>query len=122
MEKYKQTHESKTKSKYLKFYPNHLQYNTHQVLLQDESQELVLNFVGGAIPRQEGRGSHEEYYLTMLTLFKPWRSGNNLRPDKDTLWHEAFTSHTFTSRQEQVMDNFMIKYLVESGPLLADND
>ena len=68
------------------------------------------NFVGGPIPRRDGGGSREEYCLTMLTLFKPWRSGNDLRPNKDTLWHDAFSSYTFTARQEQVMDNFMIKY------------
>ena len=94
----------------MKFHPNHPQYNTHQVLLLDESQGLVPNFVGGPIPRRDGGGSREEYCLTMLTLFKPWRSGNDLRPNKDTLWHDAFSSYTFTARQEQVMDNFMIKY------------
>ena len=110
IEKDKQQHKPKTKSKYMRFHPNHPQYNTHQVLLVDESQGLVPNFVGGAIPRRDGGGSREEYCLTMLTLFKPWRSGNDLRPNKDTLWHDVFTSHTFSSRQGQVMDNFMIKY------------
>ena len=105
IEQFKQKLEPKTKSKYVKFHPNHPQYNTHQVLLLDESQGLVPNFVGGPIPRRDGGGSREEYCLTMLTLFKPWRSGNDLRPNKDTLWHDAFSSYTFTARQEQVMDN-----------------
>ncbi len=46
----------------------------------------------------------------MLTLFKPWHSGNDLRADKDTLWHDAFSAYIFTAQQEQVMNNFMIKY------------
>ena len=52
VELYKQSLEPNKKPKYLKFHPNHPQYNTHHVLLLDDSQGLVPNFVGGAIPRR----------------------------------------------------------------------
>jgi hypothetical protein len=45
----------------------------------------------------------------MLTLFKPWRTGTALKT-KDASWDEAFTAHTFSNRQEQIMKNFNIRY------------
>ena len=45
----------------------------------------------------------------MLTLFKPWRTGTTLKT-KGASWDEAFTAHVFTSRQEQIMKNFNIRY------------
>ncbi len=50
IEQFKQVQASKVRTKFLKFHPNHPQYNTHHVVLLDESQGLVPNFVGGAIP------------------------------------------------------------------------
>ena len=46
----------------------------------------------------------------MLTFFKPWHSEHNLRSDKNILWHDAFHAYPFTTHQQQIMDNFMIKY------------
>ena len=46
----------------------------------------------------------------MLTLFKPWRTGSDLRPSEDTLWDEVFSHHKFTERQQQIMKFFHIKY------------
>ncbi|KAF8587812.1 hypothetical protein K439DRAFT_1645745 [Ramaria rubella] len=57
-------------------------------------EPLVPNFVGGAIPRSD-KGDHEYYCATMLTLFKPWRTGFDLKKHSKT-WTEAFTSYTFT--------------------------
>ena len=47
--------------------------------------------------------------MTMLALFKPWRNGKDLKVEGQS-WDEAFESHTFTSRQCQLMDNFNIRY------------
>lgn len=74
-----------------------------------EDRSYVPNFVGGSLPRKDA-GSHEEYCLTMLTLFKPWRTGLDLRADKDTLWDEVFSQHQFTERQLEVMKFFHIRY------------
>jgi hypothetical protein len=45
----------------------------------------------------------------MLTLFKPWRSGNDLKSELES-WDEAFTDHEFTDRQLEIMDNFNLRY------------
>ena len=45
----------------------------------------------------------------MLTLFKPWRTGTDLKT-KDASWDEAFTAHTFSSQEERIMRNFNIRY------------
>ena len=45
----------------------------------------------------------------MLTLFKPWRTGKDLKLQNDS-WDDAFTTHKFTSNQVQVMKNFNIRY------------
>jgi hypothetical protein len=69
---------------------------------------LVLNFVGGSLPRRD-HGDREYYCATMLTLFKPWRNGNDLK-DQDYSWDETFSKHEFTQHQLQLMDNFNIRY------------
>jgi len=45
----------------------------------------------------------------MLTLFKPWRTGNSLK-NSEVSWDETFIKHDFTGRQSQLMKNFNIKY------------
>jgi hypothetical protein len=69
---------------------------------------MVPNFIGGTLPRCD-QGDHEYYCSTMLTLFKPWQSGFNLK-SKDTTWDETFVDHKFTSRQTQLINNFNICY------------
>ena len=45
----------------------------------------------------------------MLTIFKPWRSGKDLKGEKDT-WDESFLNFQFTDTQKQVMKNFNLCY------------
>ena len=45
----------------------------------------------------------------MLTFFKPWRVGLDLKK-KDETWDEAFNSHEFIQIEKQIMKNFNIKY------------
>ncbi|KAI0709817.1 hypothetical protein C8Q76DRAFT_625473 [Earliella scabrosa] len=94
---------------YYMFHASHPQAKTHEVCLEDESYSYVPNFVGGPLPRKD-QGSREEYCMTMLTLFKPWRSGADLRPDENVSWDESFRSHVFTKRQEDIMKFFHIRY------------
>ncbi|KAF8218422.1 hypothetical protein L208DRAFT_1351610, partial [Tricholoma matsutake] len=51
----------------------------------------------------------EYYCMTMLTLFKPWHSGKDLKTE-DYSWDETFTQHKFTAKQEQLMKNFNLRY------------
>ena len=93
--------------KYYAFQPEHPLYKTHQVFI-DESAEVIPNFAGGSLPRCD-HGDREYYCATMLTLFKPWRSGKDLK-DVNYSWDETFSSYVFTSRQKELMKFFNIRY------------
>ncbi|PBK85071.1 hypothetical protein ARMGADRAFT_866106, partial [Armillaria gallica] len=73
-----------------------------------ENEYLIPNFVGGTLPRRDG-DDREYYCCTMLTLFKPWRSGGDLKESVQN-WHEALESHVFSKRQLELMDNFNLRY------------
>ena len=45
----------------------------------------------------------------MLTLFKPWRHGKDLK-NEDQSWDEVFSNHKFTPRQQELMKYFNIRY------------
>jgi hypothetical protein len=60
------------------FLPDHPQYNTHEIQCKSLSEFVVPNFIGGTLPRCD-QGDHEYYCSTMLTLFKPWRTGHDLK-------------------------------------------
>lgn len=103
-------HQTKTNTpSYFNFAAKHPQARTHEVCLLDEKESFVLNFIGAAIPRKDA-GSREEYCMTMLMLFKPWRSGKDLRSNGETSWSDIFQSHSFTKREEEVMKFFHIRY------------
>ena len=70
--------------------------------------DLVPNFVGATLPRKD-QGDREYYSSTMLTLFRPWRNGKDLKHPEQT-WDDAFMTYAFTDRQRQIMDNLHIKY------------
>ena len=86
---------------------NHPLYETHQVSI-NKSKNLIPNFAGGSLPRCDS-GDREYYCATMLTLFKPWRHGKDLKGD-DKTWDETFLDYKFTSRQTELMKFFNIRY------------
>ena len=90
----------------LHFTTDHPLFATHG--LKRLPSPLVPNFVGQTLPRRD-QSDREFYCTTMLTLFKPWRTGTSLKA-KEVSWDEAFTAHTFSERQEQIMKNFNIRY------------
>ena len=47
--------------------------------------------------------------MTMLTLFKPWRTGKDLKAE-DSTWNDTFLEHGFTERQSELMKYFHIRY------------
>jgi hypothetical protein len=90
------------------FLREHPLYETHIIQYNSRKDVTVPNFVGGSLPRRDF-GDREYYCITMLTLFKPWRSGKDLKNEIDT-WDETFTNHSFTIHQLKLMDNFNIRY------------
>ena len=57
-----------------RFSETYPQYNTHHVRMCIEAEAKVSDFIGGALPRKD-KGNYEDYCMIMLTLFKPWRTG-----------------------------------------------
>ena len=90
------------------FLEDHPLYGTHLVHFDERKHDIVPNFVGGSLPRRD-RGDREYYCMTMLTLFKPWRTGKDLKKEKYS-WDETYTAHKFTEHQVQLMDNFNVRY------------
>jgi hypothetical protein len=91
-----------------KFVKDHPFYKTHGTRCVPEVKALVPNFLGATLPRCDG--CDREYYCsTMLTLFKPWRSGYDLKTENQT-WDESFLSYEFTERQKTLIANFNIRY------------
>lgn len=92
------------------FMEGHPQRETHHpiLLMADEYKDRVPNFLGGALPRRD-KGDAEAYAMTMLTLFKPWRTGMDLKNETQN-WSEVFHYHQFSDRFKQLMDNFNLRY------------
>ena len=93
--------------KWFNFQQNHPLYETHHINF-NKSSNLVPNFVGGSLPRCD-QGDREYYCATMLTLFKPWRHGKDLK-NEDQSWDDVFSDHKFTPRQQELMKYFNIRY------------
>ena len=100
--------ESEVDERILLFLEDHPLYETHYTEFDRNKKNIIPNFVGGSLPRQD-RGDREYYCTTMLTLFKPWRSGRNLKDEMQS-WDGAFTNHEFTKRQLDIMNNFNLRY------------
>ncbi|TFK50562.1 hypothetical protein OE88DRAFT_1631450, partial [Heliocybe sulcata] len=92
----------------LTFLPGHPQHGSHYVTLTQESSALVPNFIGGSLPRRD-TGNREFYCVTMLTLFKPWKTGLDLKSEDDS-WDDTFSCYHFTSRQKELLSFFNTKY------------
>ena len=95
-----------SKSKLLLFLSEHPLAGTHGVRCLKTAR--IPNFVGNTLPRHD-QGDREYYCSAMLALFKPWRSGLDLRC-KSNSWDEAFLLHDFSARQLEVMKNMNIRY------------
>jgi hypothetical protein len=99
---------SKHSNTYFQFLPDHPQYQTHVIKCDPLRNNIIPNFIGGSLPRCD-QGDREYYCCTMLTLFKPWRTGKSLKVNQES-WDEAFIQYTFTDRQKQLMINFNLRY------------
>jgi hypothetical protein len=83
------------------FLDEHPQSKTHKARMTEEKNAKVPNFQGGILPKKD-QGNHEDYCMTMLTLFKPWRTGFQLK-ELEQSWSEAFEQYEFTERQKEIM-------------------
>ncbi|KAI0083674.1 hypothetical protein BDY19DRAFT_863793, partial [Irpex rosettiformis] len=90
------------------FLDDHPQCETHRVRVVEEKDARVPDFIGGILPRKD-KGNREEYCLTMLSLFKPWRSGLDLKIASKS-WSESFDVYNFSQRQCDIMSNFNLRY------------
>ena len=71
-------------------------HRSHKAKFDKSKHKVVPNFIGGSLPRCD-RGDREYYCATMLTLFKPWRSGEDLKSTEYS-WDDTFNDHTFTAQ------------------------
>ncbi|KIM77652.1 hypothetical protein PILCRDRAFT_11911, partial [Piloderma croceum F 1598] len=90
------------------FRPGHPQHNTHKAHMRREDSSIVPNFLPNTLPRSD-RGDREYYCCTMLTFFKPWRSGKDLKSSEES-WDKAFVAHEFNKRQMEIMKYFNLRY------------
>ncbi|KAJ7091657.1 hypothetical protein C8R44DRAFT_587988, partial [Mycena epipterygia] len=54
-------------------------------------------------------GDREYNCMTIMTLFKPWRSPSDLK-DNDSTWDQILHEHIFTDRQRELIRDFNIRY------------
>jgi hypothetical protein len=95
--------------KYVAFRDQHPMAATHWVTCNTERVNSVIpNLLGGSIPRCD-QGDRETYCCTMLTFFKPWRTGLDLKTSTQT-WDDAFNSYQFAERHRKLMKNFNLRY------------
>ncbi|KAI0338472.1 hypothetical protein BDW22DRAFT_1459677, partial [Trametopsis cervina] len=88
----------------------HPLHNTHGVFMAKKRDHLLLNFVGGTLPRRD-QGDHEAYCRAMLTMFAPegWRSGIDLKAD-DRTWTSIFEDAQFAPSHLAIMENMHLLY------------
>ncbi|KAK0216367.1 hypothetical protein IW262DRAFT_1299592 [Armillaria fumosa] len=83
--------------------------DTHHIRVCPVSECHVPNFVGGMLPRKD-KGDREYYCLVMLTFFRPWRSGKDLKSDVDTTWDCEFGRYMFLPFHSNIIANFNLRY------------
>ncbi|KAK0224910.1 hypothetical protein EDD85DRAFT_728027, partial [Armillaria nabsnona] len=74
-------------------------------------KEAVPNFAGGMLLRKDV-GDREYYCLTitcMLTLFRPWRRGKDLKIENIS-WDRSFINFKLLPWQDKIISNFNLRY------------
>lgn len=90
------------------FIKEHPDKKSHTVKMLEDDGSRVPMFLGGALPRHD-HGDREDYCMTMLTLFKPWRTGLDLKAE-NVNWNDTFASHDFNENALDKMKFFNTKY------------
>ena len=99
---------SEEKSSLLTFLSSHPFASSHSTRWLQPQKARVPLFIGPTLPRRD-QGDREYYCTTMLTLFKPWRSGLDLKNDDGT-WSDAFDNYLFSPYHQKIMGNMNIRY------------
>lgn len=97
-----------TSSPLLPFLGGHPLADSHGSCCQFVKKTCIPDFVGPTLPRFD-QGDQEYYCCTMLTPFKPWRSGLDLKRREES-WDDAFSRYPFTERQLELMRYMNIRY------------
>ncbi|TRM56534.1 hypothetical protein BD626DRAFT_371890, partial [Schizophyllum amplum] len=95
------------KTNHFAFLKGHSMASTHCMKLSPVNPDLVLNFMR-TLPRGDVP-NRDEYIMVMLMLFKPWRTGSDLKSKEET-WEDAFDSHPFTAEERLLMLFFNLKW------------
>ncbi|KAJ3557014.1 hypothetical protein NM688_g1702 [Phlebia brevispora] len=93
---------------YFDFSPGHLKFGSHVVCVLPAKQWRVVNFVGPPLPRRNGT-DNEAYCKTMLTFFRPWCSGLDLKSSDET-WMNAYDSTVLDECHRGVIRNMNLLY------------
>ncbi|KZP15575.1 hypothetical protein FIBSPDRAFT_912483 [Athelia psychrophila] len=92
------------------FIKEHPDKKSHTVKMLEDDGSRVPMFLGGALPRHD-HGDREDYCMTMLTLFKPWRTGLDLKAE-NVNWNDTFASHDFNENALDKMKFFNTKTIL----------
>ncbi|KAJ7314535.1 hypothetical protein DFH08DRAFT_716354, partial [Mycena albidolilacea] len=85
----------------------HLQKETHVVRLR--KTDFIPVILGPRFPRLEaGIEEKEEWCRSMLALFKPWRSKDDLVNENET-WTDAFNRTVFLDEHLKIMANIHVE-------------
>ena len=95
--------------KVTRFKEGHPLHDSHGVKYISNNANRVPNFAGANLPRCD-KGDREYYCCTMLTLFKPWRKGSDLKSQMAESWDNTFHRHAFNEEEQKLMKNFNIRY------------
>ncbi|KAF8229949.1 hypothetical protein L208DRAFT_1036075, partial [Tricholoma matsutake] len=90
------------------FFSGHPLADSHGTHCHSPLKAWVPNFVGATLPCFD-QGNHEFYCCTMLTFFKHWRSGLDLKGRNES-WDDTFAVYPFSPRQLEVMKYMNIWY------------
>jgi hypothetical protein len=91
------------------FTKEHPLHETHAMRFVPDNALRIPSFVGASLPRRD-QGDREHYCCSMLTIFKPWRSGLDLKRSPTVTWVEEFANHNFRHSELAIMKNFNIRY------------
>jgi len=89
------------------FQEGHPQCATHQAHMSRNNSLIIPNFC--RMLSQDLIVVIGVLCCTMLTLFKPWRNGKDLKGEHSS-WDKAFVAHEFTRRQKEIMKYFDVRY------------
>ncbi|KAF9060142.1 hypothetical protein BDP27DRAFT_1154749, partial [Rhodocollybia butyracea] len=93
----------------LRYMEGHPLAQTHAPVATRNWQYVVPNFrIGPPLPRPD-KEDREFYCCTILALFKPWRTGKDLKADGE-LWHEAFENYKFGGMESFYIKNMNLRY------------